>query len=112
MGPTMLEYLDSTGGVEGSKRSRHAFRALAFELATCGAIDYKEFFESVEFYERVRKRVRRPVMIEMACGHGLAGVSLTDILHEHNASLVQAFRDAEEDTRQGLIMVCIWAQTR
>ena len=36
-----------------------------------GAIDAKEFFEAVEFYARVRKRVRRPVMLDLACGHGL-----------------------------------------
>jgi len=38
-----------------------------------GAIDAKEFFEAVEFYARVRKRVRRPVMLDLACGHGLVG---------------------------------------
>ena len=43
---------------------------LAKELALDGALDTKEFFEAFEFYERVRKRVRQPMMVDLACGHG------------------------------------------
>ena len=50
------------------------FRALARELAAVRALDSKEFFEATEFYQRVRKRVRRPIMIDLACGHGLVGL--------------------------------------
>ena len=73
MGQPMLEYLKGTEGVGESKVSG-GLRALAFELACEEAIDSKEFFEAVEFYLRVRKRVRRRVVIDLACGHGLVGL--------------------------------------
>jgi hypothetical protein len=32
--------------------------------------------ESVEFVERVRRRVRRPLVLDLAAGHGLVGLLL------------------------------------
>jgi hypothetical protein len=64
MGPTITETLDELG-------DHSAGAMLARELALEGVIDSKEFFEAFEFYERVRKRVRRPLMVDLACGHGL-----------------------------------------
>jgi hypothetical protein len=34
----------------------------------------KEVFESFEFFTRVRKRVRAPVVADLCCGHGLTGI--------------------------------------
>ncbi len=38
------------------------------------AINLKEVLESFEFHHRVRRRVRRPVMADLFCGHGLTGL--------------------------------------
>lgn len=38
------------------------------------AIPLKELFESFEFFERTRRRLRAPVMADLCCGHGLTGV--------------------------------------
>jgi len=38
------------------------------------AIVLKEILESFELYARVRRRVRRPVMADLCCGHGLTGL--------------------------------------
>lgn len=38
------------------------------------ALPVKELLESFEFFERVRKYVRRPVMADLCCGHGLTGI--------------------------------------
>jgi len=63
----MLDHRDRTG-------IRTPIAAIARELALDGAVDSKEFFEATEFYQRVRKRVRRPAVVDLACGHGLTGV--------------------------------------
>jgi len=34
----------------------------------------QEVFEAAEFVERVRRRVRRSLMLDLAAGHGLVGV--------------------------------------
>lgn len=38
------------------------------------AIPLKEILESFEFFDRVRRRVRRPVMVDLCAGHGLTGL--------------------------------------
>jgi hypothetical protein len=38
------------------------------------AIPLKEILESFEFFARTRRRVRRPVVVDLCCGHGLAGL--------------------------------------
>ena len=38
------------------------------------AIMLKELLESFELYARVRKRLRRPTMVDLCCGHGLTGL--------------------------------------
>jgi len=38
------------------------------------AIVLKEILESFELYARVRRRVRRPVVVDLCCGHGLTGL--------------------------------------
>ena len=49
-------------------------RRVAVALSKQKAIDVKEFMEATEFYLRTRKRVRRTKMLDLACGHGLAGL--------------------------------------
>ena len=44
------------------------------ELAERRALPVKELFESFEFFERVRRRVRAPVVADLCCGHGLTGL--------------------------------------
>ena len=38
------------------------------------AIPIKEIFESFEFFQRVRKRVRARCVSDLCCGHGLTGI--------------------------------------
>lgn len=38
------------------------------------ALPIKEVVEAFEFHERVRRRVRAPELVDMCCGHGLAGM--------------------------------------
>ncbi|MEE2787009.1 MAG: methyltransferase [Myxococcota bacterium] len=47
---------------------------LARSLAKYHAIDMKEFCESFEFFQRVRKAVRRPVVVDLCGGHGFVGI--------------------------------------
>jgi len=47
---------------------------LGAKLAAQDCIDAKEFFEAAEFYLRTRRRVRRPLVLDCCCGHGLAGL--------------------------------------
>ena len=47
---------------------------LARSLAKHHAIDMKEFCESFEFFQRVRKRIRRPVIVDLCGGHGFVGI--------------------------------------
>jgi hypothetical protein len=42
----------------------HHFRRLARAVASRCAIDAKEFVEALEFYHRVRRRVRRATVVE------------------------------------------------
>ena len=43
-------------------------------LAQSRALDTKEVIESFEFFQRVRHRVSRPVVVDLCCGHGLVGL--------------------------------------
>lgn len=47
---------------------------LARSLAEHRAVHIKELLESFEFYARVRRRVRRPTVVELCAGHGLVGL--------------------------------------
>ena len=47
---------------------------LAREIAETRALPVKELFESFELFERVRRRVRAPVVADLCCGHGLTGM--------------------------------------
>ncbi|KAJ1491032.1 hypothetical protein T484DRAFT_1934118 [Baffinella frigidus] len=67
IGEPMLTHLDDSG-------AKTPMAALARELAKTGAVDSKEFFEAAEFYHRVRRRVRRATVVDLACGHGLTGI--------------------------------------
>lgn len=43
-------------------------------LAARRAVPVKEVFESFEFFERVRRRLRAPHVVDLCCGHGLTGL--------------------------------------
>lgn len=47
---------------------------LARSLSAHRAVHIKELVEGFEFFARVRKRLRRPHMIDLCAGHGLAGM--------------------------------------
>ncbi len=47
---------------------------LARALCVRHALPIKELFESFEFFERVRRSVRRPQVTDLCCGHGLTGM--------------------------------------
>jgi hypothetical protein len=72
----------------GMIRSRHRLGDVAAEvfagdrledrlvraLADRRVLNTKEVLESFAFWHRVRRRVRRPTMLDLCCGHGLTGV--------------------------------------
>jgi len=78
--------LHESGAVRASDRSTLDERALASfgsdsladklsrELARERALPIKELFESFEFFARVRKFVRAPLMADLCAGHGLTGL--------------------------------------
>ena len=43
-------------------------------LGEARALDTKEVIESFEFFQRVRHRVSREVVVDLCCGHGLVGM--------------------------------------
>lgn len=47
---------------------------IARSLAAHEAVHLKELLEAAEFHARLRRRVRRPVVVDLCCGHGLAGL--------------------------------------
>lgn len=47
---------------------------LARLLLEARALPWKELLESFEVFQRVRKRVRRPVVADLCAGHGLTGL--------------------------------------
>lgn len=47
---------------------------LARALARHRAVHIKELLEAFEFFAKVRRRVRRPTMVDLCAGHGLAGL--------------------------------------
>ncbi len=47
---------------------------LARSLAEHRAVHIKELLEAFEFFSRVRRRVRRPTMVDLCAGHGLVGL--------------------------------------
>ncbi len=55
-------------------------------LAARKAVSLKEILESYEFHRRVRRRVRRRVVADLCCGHGLTGVLFA--LHERQVEQV------------------------
>ena len=76
---------DSRREFAGMKHRIHALPAdlfptdslpdrLARSLADQRVVHVKELLESCELFDRVRRRVRRPVMVELCAGHGLVGL--------------------------------------
>ena len=76
VGRILQDHLLATAEVKHKTAPRNTdkIRKIAWELAADEAVDSKELFESLEFYLRVRKRVRRHIMLDFGCGHGLAGL--------------------------------------
>ena len=57
-----------------------ALDRLAHALLSARALPFKEVLETFEFFARVRRRVRAPVVADLCCGHGLAGM-LYGVMH-------------------------------
>lgn len=51
-----------------------AYSRLARAVAAARCVDGKEFVESVELFALVRRRVRRPTLLDLCAGHGLVGL--------------------------------------
>lgn len=66
LSPGWMHWFDGDGQID----------RLAHALAARGAIDMKEFAESIEFFHRVRRPVRAPVVADLCCGHGFTGLLL------------------------------------
>ena len=47
---------------------------LALALSDRNAIDMKEFTESIEFFQRIRRAIRARTVMDLCCGHGLTGL--------------------------------------
>ncbi len=54
--------------------TNHLPDRLAQALARHRVVHVKELLEAFEFYRRVRRRVRRPAIVDLCAGHGLAGL--------------------------------------
>ncbi len=63
-GPWVLEWFS---------RNTHTDK-LARALLEAKVLPFKEVLESFEFFERARRRVRRPFVADLCCGHGLVGL--------------------------------------
>jgi len=84
---------------------------LGAALAKREAIDAKEFFESCEFYLRTRRRVRQPLMCDLACGHGLTGLLFAafEVSVEHVVLVDQRKPRAFEAILDAVTEVAPWA---
>ncbi|MEW5296978.1 MAG: hypothetical protein WDW36_000219 [Sanguina aurantia] len=76
------------------------YSRLALALAKSQAVDAKEVFEAFEFCERVRRRMRRPNLVDLACGHGLVGILMTALepTHIRRVVLLDRRKPASHDT--------------
>lgn len=63
----------------------------------------KEVLETFEFFARIRKTVRRPVLADLCCGHGLLGILFA--LFEREVHQVILIDQNEPLSRQKLIAV-------
>jgi hypothetical protein len=84
------------------------------ELADRRAIKLKEVFESFEFFARVRRRVRAPLMADLCCGHGLTGIvfamferSVTEV-----TLLDRAFPPSHRKVLDAAIAVAPWVEPK
>jgi len=71
---------------------------LARALARRRAIDVKELLETAEFFSRTRKRLRAPVVADLCCGHGLAGLLFATEARVEQVLLVDRRRPAAYET--------------
>lgn len=53
---------------------RDPLHRLARALAARGAVDTKEWLEAAELFHRLRRRLRRHTLVDLAAGHGLMGL--------------------------------------
>jgi len=83
---------------------------LARALISARAVPFKELIESFEFFEHVRRRVRSPCVVDLCCGHGLAGM-LYGVFHRDvdEVLLVDRTRpDSVDATLDALSTVAPW----
>ena len=52
----------------------HVYARLCRAVARERCVDAKELVEALELYHRIRRRVRRRTVVDLACGHGLLGL--------------------------------------
>jgi hypothetical protein len=83
-------------------------------LARGRAVPVKEVFESFEFFGRVRKRVRAPVVADLCAGHGLTGVlfALFERSVERVVCLDQRRTESFETVLEAAISVGPWVRDR
>ncbi|GAX84035.1 hypothetical protein CEUSTIGMA_g11459.t1 [Chlamydomonas eustigma] len=87
---------------------------LCAEIAALRALDVGEVLEASEFYERTRRRIRSDTMLDLACGHGLAGV-LFAVLESKvsRVILIDKKRPPSHDLiMQAVKQVAPWALTK
>ncbi len=58
-------------------------RRLVRAIAAHGGLALKEVLEAFEFFDRVRRRLRRPQVADLCCGHGLVGLLFAVLEHRH-----------------------------
>jgi len=83
-------------------------------LARARAVPIKEVFESFEFFGRVRKRVRAPIVADLCAGHGLTGIlfALFERSVERVVLLDQRRPASFETVLEAAISVGPWVQGR
>jgi len=105
----------------GEKRRVHTFPAdlfptdslpdrLARALAAHHVMHLKELLESFEFFARVRKRVRRPTMVDLCAGHGLTGIlfALCERTVERVVLIDQRVPETFEAIRAAVVNIAPW----
>ena len=83
---------------------------LARALISAKALPFKELLEAFEFFEHVRRRVRAPTVVDLCCGHGLAGM-LYGVFHRdvEQVLLIDRTRPGSVDvTLEALSTVAPW----
>jgi hypothetical protein len=87
---------------------------LARALIDRRTLPLKEIVEAVEFFQRVRRRLRAPIVADLCCGHGLAGMlfAVFEPRVERAILIDRQKPDSHERVRQAVEAVAPWVSEK